>query len=393
MNLPSLPRTVWALGLVSLFMDASSELVHSLLPLYLATTLGASMTMLGVIEGIAEATAQIVKVFSGTISDYLGKRKLLAVIGYGMAALSKPMFPLAGSVGWVFTARLLDRIGKGIRGAPRDALIADVTPAALRGAAFGLRQSLDSVGAFIGPLLAIGLMMAFANDIKLALWVAVVPAVLAVLVLVIGVEEPSTASAAKGKSLVWHAAVRLPQRYWWVVALGIVFTLARFSEAFLVIRAQALGLGLGLAPVVLVVMSVVYAAVAYPAGVAADRMGARGLLVIALAFLITADGVFAAADGRGLVLVGAALWGVHLGLSQGLLSKLVADTAPADLMGTAFGIFNLMSGLALLLASVVAGIVWDTHGPAATFYVGAAFAAVAMVGIAVTRPRVAAELR
>lgn len=385
-----LPRTVWALGLVSLFMDASSELVHSLLPMYLATGLGASMVVIGLVEGIAEATAQIVKIFSGALSDYLGKRKMLTVIGYGMAALSKPMFPLAASVSWVFAARVLDRIGKGIRGAPRDALIADVTPAALRGAAFGLRQTLDSIGALIGPLLAIGLMLVFANDLKLALWFAVIPAIASVLVLVVGVEDSKSTPtksipASNQKSLAWRAVHRLSRRYWWVVALGAVFTLARFSEAFLVIRGQALGLGLGFAPAVLIVLSATYALVAYPAGVAADRISARGLLQFGLAFLVVADWIFAVAGGRALVLLGAACWGVHLGLTQGIFNKLVADTAPADLLGTGFGIFNLLSGLALLAASLIAGLMWEAYGPAATFYVGAAFASTAMIGLAITR--------
>ncbi|MSR13639.1 MAG: MFS transporter [Gammaproteobacteria bacterium] len=368
-------------------MDASSELVHSLLPLYLANSLGASMAVIGVIEGTAEATAQMVKVFSGVLSDYLGKRKLLAVIGYGMAALSKPIFPLAASVEWVFTARLLDRIGKGIRGAQRDALIAEVTPLTQRGAAFGLRQALDSVGAFIGPLLAIGLMLMLANDLKLALWAAVIPALLSVAVLCFGVAEPAARPLSTGKSILWHAATRLTRRYWWVVALGIVFTLARFSEAFLLLRAHSVGLNLAWAPSVLVVMSVVYAAVAYPAGVAADRLKPRGLLIIGLLFLIAADGVLAIAANPAMVLLGAALWGIHLGLTQGLLSKLVADAAPPDLLGTAFGVFNLMSGIAVLVASVLAGLAWDHYGPAATFALGAAFAAFATLGLAVTRTR------
>lgn len=382
-----LPRTVWALGFVSLFMDASSELVHSLLPLYMATSLGASMFLIGIVEGVAEATAQVVKVFSGTLSDLLGKRKMLTVIGYGLAALSKLVFPLASSIAWVFGARVMDRVGKGIRGAPRDALIADITPPNMRGAAFGLRQALDSVGAVIGPLLAIGLMLVFANDIKLALWFAVIPAALSMLVLIVGVEEPALATQSRHK-LSWRDAERLSARFWWVVGLGSVFTLARFSEAFLVVRAAQLGSGLSFAPLVLIVLSVFYALVAYPAGIAADRMRGSSLLLAGLLMLVISELVFARATGPVAVLVGAALWGTHLGLTQGLLSKLVADTAPAGLLGTAFGVFNLASGMAMLLASLIAGGVWQWFGAAATFYVGAGFAGCACLGVLGARARV-----
>ena len=377
-----LPRAVWALGFVSLLMDASSELVHSLLPLYMAAGLGATMVTIGVVEGVAEAVAQIVKVFSGTLSDYFGKRKGLTVAGYALAALSKPMFPLATSVAWVFTARVLDRIGKGIRGAPRDALIADVTPPELRGAAYGLRQALDSVGAFIGPMLAIALMLAFHNDFKVALWVAVVPALAAVLVAILAVDEPTASSQPSGRAPLSLADTsRLGRGYWGVVILGLVFTLARFSEAFLVLRARDLGLGLDFAPLVLLVMSVVYAALAYPAGIAADRISARVLLVLGLLVLVAADLVFAGAHTTVGLLSGAGLWGTQLALTQGLLSKLIADTAPVDLRGTAFGIFNLVSGVALLAASVIAGYLWDAYGAAATFEAGAVFAGVAALGV------------
>ena len=362
-------------------MDASSELVHSILPLYLTVSLGASMMTIGLIEGVAEALAQIVKVFSGGLSDYFGKRKALAILGYGLAALSKPIFPLADSVGWVFGARLLDRFGKGIRGAPRDALIADVTPPALRGAAYGLRQALDSVGAFIGPLLAIALLALFARDFKVVLWFATLPAVIAVLVLWAAVEEPVQPTPRVAQRLVWRDVRYLARPYWRVVLLGAVFTLARFSEAFLVLRGQHVGLGAAFAPAILVAMSVTYAVSAYPAGHAADHYPARVLLVPGLLVLVASDLLFAFANGPLLVLSGAALWGIHLGLTQGLLSKLVVDTAPPRLVGTAFGIFNLASGLALFGASALAGWVWDAYGPAATFEVGALCAAISAAGM------------
>jgi MFS family permease len=364
-------------------MDMSSELIHSLLPVFMVTVLGASMITIGVIEGVAEASAAVMKVFSGALSDYLRKRKFLTVLGYALAALTKPVFPLASSVGWIFAARVVDRIGKGIRGAPRDALVAELAPPTMRGAAFGLRQALDSVGAFIGPLLALGLMILLANDIRMVMWVAVVPAFIAVGLLMIYVREPDRArkEASARAPLTFADARRLPLRYWLVVLLGAVFTLARFSEAFLVLRALDVGLDLGYIPLVLIVMNVLYAGAAYPAGAAADHMSQRTLLLLGLALLIVADFVLAFATSPLPVFAGVALWGLHMALTQGLLSKLVADTAPAKLLGTAFGIFNLVSGGALLLASIIAGSLWSVAGPSATFLAGAAFATVAAAGL------------
>ncbi|MEO6165119.1 MAG: MFS transporter [Candidatus Binatia bacterium] len=370
-------------------MDTSSELVHSLLPLYLTVNLGASMVTIGFIEGIAEATAAITKVFSGVLSDYLGKRKFLVVLGYGLGALTKPVFPLATSIWWVFGARFVDRVGKGIRGAPRDALVADIAPPEMRGAAYGLRQSLDSVGAFIGPLLALVFMVWFANDIKAVLWVGVVPAFIAVALLALAVREPvsSARPTNQATTITFADTRRLESGFWLIVLLGAVFTLARFSEAFLVLRAQNVGVELAFVPVVLIVMNVVYAAAAYPAGVAADRLSRWTLLLLGLALLIFADLVLAMAQSPWQVSVGAALWGLHMGFTQGLLAKLVADSAPAELRGSAFGIFNLVSGVAMLLASVIAGALWQLAGPSATFVAGALFAALtALVILAYRRP-------
>lgn len=378
----ALPGSVWALGIVSLLMDASSELVHALLPVFMTAVLGASMVTVGIVEGIAEATAAMLKVFSGAASDWLGKRKRLLVLGYGLAAIAKPLFPLAPSVAWVFAARVLDRVGKGIRVAPRDALVADLAPEGLRGAAYGLRQSLDSIGAVLGPALAIALLAWLLVDIRAALWIAVIPAVLAVLVLVVAVREPERATPRPARAPIRLAdARRLAGRYWLVVALGAVLTLARFSEAFLVLRAADLGVTIAWVPAVLVVMSAVYAAVSYPAGIAFDRGRRRALLVWGLAALIAADLALAAAASLPMLFAGVALWGLHMGLTQGVLATLVAATAPEDLRGTAFGIFNLVCGAALLAASVLAGALWQTLGPAATFYAGAAFTAVALAGL------------
>jgi MFS family permease len=387
----ALPAGIWALGFGSLFMDTSSELIHSLLPVFMVSVLGASMLTVGMIEGVAEATASIMKVFSGALSDYLGRRKFLMILGYALAAFTKPVFPLANSVAWVFAARFVDRIGKGIRGAPRDALVADITPPQLRGAAYGLRQALDSAGALLGPLLAVVFMLAFANDIRAVMWVAVVPAFIAVALLAIYVREPERESGdlAVRAPLALADARRLKLNYWFVVLLGAVFTLARFSDAFLVLRAQDVGLDLGYVPLVMIVMNVFYAGAAYPAGAAADRMSQRTLLLLGLALLIAADLVLAFSASPLMAFAGAALWGLHMAFTQGLLSKLVADTAPAELRGTAFGIFNLVSGGALLLASVIAGALWSAYGASATFLAGAAFAAVATVGLLARRPQTA----
>jgi MFS family permease len=382
---PGLPRGIWALGLVSMFMDISSEMIHSLLPVFLVTVLGASAVTVGLIEGIGEATASISKLFSGWLSDRLGKRKALTVIGYGLGALSKPLFALAPTPSWVLLARFSDRIGKGIRGAPRDALVGDLSPPGLRGAAYGLRQSLDTVGAFAGPLLAMALMALFADDFRLVFWLAVVPGLIAVAILVLGVREPPQPRplAVARVPIRWSELGRLGRVFWGVVAVGAVLTLARFSEAFLILRAEDEGLSLALIPLVLVVMNVVYAASAYPMGALSDRYDRRLVLAAGFVVLIVADVVLALASGIWVVMLGIGFWGLHMGMTQGLLAALVTDTAPTDLRGTAFGLFNLASGAALLLASLIAGLLWELIGPAATFLAGATFTAAGLVGTVV----------
>lgn len=379
----ALPTAIWALGFGSLFMDISSELIHSLLPVFMVSSLGASMVVVGVVEGVAEATAAFVKLFSGALSDWFGRRKPLLVLGYALGAASKPVFPLAGSVAWVFAARFVDRVGKGIRGAPRDALVAEVAPANMRGAAYGLRQALDSVGSLAGPLLAVPLMVWFLGDIRSVLWVATFPAVVSVLVLIAYVREPERVEVrgAARPRLMFAGVGRLPGRYWIVVLLGAVFTLARFSEAFLVLRARDTGMPDGRVPLVLVVMNLFYAAGAYPAGSAADRINRRVLLLGGLALLVASNLVLAGATTPPTVLFGVALWGLHMALTQGLLAKLVSDATPGELLGTAFGVFHLVSGAMLLVASIVAGALWTTQGASATFLAGAAFAAIAAIGV------------
>lgn len=385
----AIPAGIWVLGFVSMLMDVSSEMIHALLPIYLVTVLGASALTVGVIEGIAEATASITKIFSGALSDWLGRRKALAALGYGLAALTKPIFPLAPSVGWLVAARFIDRIGKGIRGAPRDALVADLAPPNLRGAAFGLRQSLDTLGAFAGPLLAIAVMWLTANDFQAVFWIAVIPAFLSAGLIIIAVKEPE-----RPKDL---REVRMPLRrdelrrlgasYWWVVVIAAVFTLARFSEAFLVLRAQSLDLPLVFIPIVLVIMSLAYSLSAYPVGMLADRMDKITLLIAGLLLLLAADIVLAYTQGMIGLAIGVVLWGLHMGFTQGLLATLIAETAPPELRGTAFGMFNLITGVALLFASIFAGALWDWTGPQGTFMAGAGFALLTLVGLVAVRGR------
>ena len=381
-SLRHIPSGIWVLGFVSLLMDISSEMIHSLLPLFMVTILGTSTMVVGLVEGLAESLALVVKVFSGTLSDCLGKRKGLALFGYALGAFTKPLFAVASGVGLVLTARLLDRVGKGVRGAPRDAMVADIAPPQLRGAAFGLRQSLDTVGAFFGPLLAVGLMLLWANDFRAVFWVAVFPGLMAVALLLFGIHEPEHRQASKGRNPIrWDNLTRLGSAYWWVVWFGAMFTLARFSEAFLILRAQHGGIPIALVPLVMVAMNLIYSLSAYPFGKLSDRMSHLKLLTLGLLVLIAADLVLAVNDHWAVVVLGVGLWGLHMGMTQGLLATMVADTAPTDLRGTAFGFFNLASGLAMLIASVLAGFLWDQFGASFTFYAGAVFCGIAVMGL------------
>jgi MFS family permease len=379
----AVPRSVVALGFVSLFMDISSEIIHSLLPIFLVSVLGASALSVGFIEGVAEAASQVTKLFAGAISDWIGKRKPLVLIGYGLSALTKPLFPLASGVGVVVAARVVDRIGKGIRGAPRDALIGDVTPVELRGTAFGLRQAMDTVGAFIGPLLAMLLMAASNDNFRLVFWVAVLPAIVAVLLILYGVQEPVVPRPAERRPFPIQRSElgRLDGAYWWLVGIATTLTFGRFSEAFLLLAAEHVGLAIALIPGVLVIMNVVYAASAYPFGRLSDVVSRRLLLALGVGFLIAADIILATAGTPWQVAAGVVLWGLHMGATQGLLSTLVVDAAPADLRGTALGMFNLITGAAMLVASVLAGSLWTAFGPAATFIAGGAFAGIALIGM------------
>lgn len=384
----SVPKGVWALGFVSLFMDASSELIHSLMPIFLVSVLGASALTVGLISGLAEAVVSITKLFSGGLSDWLGRRKPLILFGYGLAALTKPMLPLAPSVGWVFAAHLIDRFGKGVRGAPRDALVADLTPPKLRGAAYGLRQSIDTIGAFLGPLLAILFMALLDDDIRAVFWVAVVPAIISVIIILLFVREAERPVASTKPKLRLRDAKRLETAFWLLITVASVFTLARFSEAFLVLRAAEAGLSDTFVPLVLVVMSGAYALSSYPAGVLSDRVTRSKVFATGILLLIAADVVLALfSSNLTLVLVGVALWGLHMGFTQGLLAAMVADRAPGDLRGTAFGLFNLAIGLVTLLASLIAGVLWEQIASWATFAAGAGFALLTLLLLPVVSER------
>jgi len=387
----NLPKSIWILGFVSLFMDVSSEMIHSLLPLFLVTGLGASVLSVGIIEGIAESTALIIKIFSGFLSDYFKNRKWLTVMGYGLGALSKPLFAIATSINMVFSARVLDRIGKGIRGAPRDALIADLTVIQNRGAAYGLRQSLDTLGALIGPLIAFGLMILWSNNFRAIFWVAMIPGLFAVLLLVIGIKEPPKLQSATGSTKAKKTMIQfnhiseLGSSFWWIVIIGAVFNMARFSEAFLVLKAQQVGIEMAMVPLVMVLMNLIYSGVAYPAGKIADQKGYHRVLIAGLLVLILADSLLAQNQGYVLLLSGVALWGLHMGMTQGLLASMIATEAPQHLRGTCFGVYNLISGLALLISSILAGFIWDKFGSEYVFYIGALWTVIALALLVVKK--------
>ena len=374
-----LPRNVWILGFVSLLMDLSSEIYHALLPLFITVTLGLPAAALGAIDGISEATASFAKLASGRISDRSRRRKPLILLGYGLAALSKPLFPLASGGAEVMGARFADRLGKGIRGAPRDGMIADETPPEMRGRAFGLRQALDTVGASIAPIAAVGLMIVLAGNIRAVFWIAVIPAMLCFLLAWLALKERSPAQADAGPRPPFFAGFRelhKPTRR--LIAVGFLFTLARFSEGFLILRGFDVGLSATLSPLVLVVFNLAFLALAYPAGSLSDRMSPKTILMAGMAVLIAADLVLAQPFGLAGLVVGVALWGAHMALTQGIFARLIADVAPPHLRATSFGAFYFIGGIGTLLASLGAGLLWDRQGPDATFIASAAVAGVAM---------------
>jgi len=375
---PPLPRNVWVLGFVSLLMDLSSEIYHSLLPAFVTITLGLPVTALGAIDGVAEGTANFAKLVSGRLSDRSLKRKPWILAGYGLAALSKPLFPLAQGAAELIGARFADRVGKGIRGSPRDAMIADETPPEIRGRAFGLRQSLDVVGALLAPIAAIALMAWLANDIRAVFWIAAIPAAFSFLLAWLALREPQRheAGAARTPLLSGFRAITAPTRR--LIAVGFLFTLARFSESFLILKGMELGLSETFSPLTIVLFNLAYVALAYPAGALSDRMSPRSILLAGMGVLIAGDLVLAYAGGYAALIVGVTLWGAHMALTQGIFARMIADSAPDHLRATSFGAFWFVSGLGGLLASLGAGMLWDRDGSSATFLASAGLAAVAL---------------
>ncbi len=388
-RLRNLPRAIWMLGFTSLFMDMSTEILQSLLPLFMVSVLGAPVALVGLIDGLTEATASFTKILSGALSDHLGKRKLLALAGYSFSALAKPLVPLAGGLLTVFLARFLDRVGKGVRDAPRDALVADLVSPRQRGAAYGLRQGLDTLGALAGPLIAVGLMALSAGNFRAVFWFSCIPAVACVATLALGVKEPERVRPAQREPFPLMASQlkRLSASFWILMAVIFLLLLPRFSESLLLLRAQNVGLAAVWVPLVFVAMNLVYAPIAAPAGLFSDRFGRRRMIFAGFAMLIPAQILLYRADQPALVFAGAAFWGLHYGLTQGALSAVVADAAPKQLRGTAFGVFHLISGLAVLIGSATAGIIWDSEGPATTFLVAAIVGGLGLFGLLVTRPR------
>jgi MFS family permease len=384
---PSLPRNVWILGFVSMLMDLSSEIYHALLPAFITIVLGLPVTALGAIDGIAEATANFGKLLSGRLSDRSAKRKPWVVAGYGLAALSKPLFPLAGSAPALMVARFTDRIGKGIRGAPRDAMLADETPPEIRGRAFGLRQSLDTVGALLAPLAAIALMWWFASDIRTVFWIAVIPAICSFALAWLALREPEQHLAPFKKSPFFSGFRQLDRETRRLLQVGFLFSLARFSEAFLILKGIEVGLSAAISPLTLALFNVAYVALAYPAGALSDRMSPRSILMAGIAILIAGDLVLAETSSFAGLVVGVALWGAHMALTQGIFSRMIADSAPDELRATSFGAFWFVSGIAALLANILAGRLWDSAGSSTVFISSAAIAAAAAAMLSLLNDR------
>ena len=384
---PRLPRNVWILGFVSLLMDLSSEIYHSLLPAFVTIVLGLPATALGAIDGVAEATASFAKLASGRLSDRSLKRKPWVVAGYGLAALSKPLFPLATSAPTVMVARFADRIAKGIRGSPRDAMIADETAPEIRGRAFGLRQALDTAGALLAPLVAIGLMAWFASDIRMVYWIAIVPAACSSLLALVALREPEQHLAPLKRSPFFAGFKELDKETKRLLQVGFLCTLARVSEAFLILKGIDIGLSEAMSPLTLAVFNLAYVALAYPAGALSDRMSPRQILLAGMAVLILGNIVLAETGSFAGLLLGVALWGAHMALTQGIFSRMIADSAPEHLRATSFGAFWFVTGIATLLASVLAGNLWDSAGSSAVFFSSAAIAAAALAMLSLLQER------
>jgi len=382
-KLKKIPKSIWTLGIVSLFMDISSEIIHSLLPIFMVSILGSSIIAIGIVEGISEATFLLIRIFSGVLSDYLGKRKIISVIGYGISALSKPLFPLANSVSLILIARFFDRLGKGVRESPRDALIGDIAPKSIRGACFGLRQSLDTIGALIGPIVAILGLLIFSNNIRAILWVSVIPAILSVVIFIVGIHDVEHKYTEDEKTFIFKFKniFKIGTEYWQIVLIGGLLNLARFSDAFLILKAYELGLPITYVPLVMVLMNCFYAVSSYPAGILSDNINRKFILIIGIVFLIIADLVLAFTDSTWMLALGVGFWGMHMAFTKGILDAMVTDTASIRLLGSAYGIFNFVCGIAVLFASIISGVLWQVYGPFYSFSVGAFLAFLACLSL------------
>jgi len=385
--LSRLSPNIALLGLVSLLTATSSAMVYGLLPVFLVKVLGASIGIVGVMEGLAEASNSAMRLLSGITSDWIGRRKPVVAFGYLLSAANKLVFPMAESVSIVFVARLVDRFGKGVRDAPRDALISDLTPSHIRGSGFGLRTALYTMGFVLGPLAAIGLMVASGDNFRLVFAIAVAPAFAAVGILLFAIgEDPAQSSReARFRIRLSHLS-RLPAAFWWSISVASLLSLARYSPAFLVLKASDVGIDPAFVPLILVFTHTVFSAAAYPFGALADRVDHRLQLALAVAVLLAADLVLAAGGTMVTAFLGASLWGLQMGVSEGLLSASVANAAPDDLRGTAFGIYQLAFGLAAFGASGTAGALWSIGGPPLAFGVSACVAA-GVVPVLAFRPK------
>ncbi len=376
-RLKNIHRNVWILGLVSLFTDFGTKAIQSILPLFLVSVLGANVSIIGLIEGIAESTASILKLFSGALSDYWGRRKELAILGYGLSTAIIPLFALANSPLWVLVARFGDRLGKGIRVAPRNALVADVTPIEQRGAAYGLRQTLDTIGAFSGPLVATIILLISGQNFRLVFWVALVSGIISVCLLVKGIRETPSSKEKRSKLIQWDTFQQLGRNYWVLVLAATLFNLGHFSDAFLLLKAQHIGIANAWIPLSMIVMNFSYMLSAYPLGLLSDRMGRKQLLVVAFWLFSLVYLGFAWVQQPQQIWGLFALYGVYLGMSQGILLALVADVTPSELRGTGFGVINLVIGIILLPANLLAGFVWETANPQIPFLLGSFLAILA----------------
>jgi MFS family permease len=372
-----LSRNVWVAGWVSFFMDVSSEMVYPLVPLFLSSTLGVSKSVVGLIEGIAEATASLLKLFSGVIADRFGKNKLLMGFGYGISTASRPILALASGWGMVFLARFTDRAGKGIRTAPRDAIIAASTPPGQLGLAFGFHRALDTAGAVVGPAVALAILAVWAADFRLVFWLSVVPGVLAVALIVWFIEADGRVRPAQA-ALAWSLR-GFDDRFWEFLLVIGLFSLGNSSNAFLILKAEQVGTSPAWISGIYVGYNALYALMSVPGGLLADRVGMRRMIIVGLGLFAAVYAGIALASTPQQIAALFLCYGIYMGLTEGVQRAYLATLAPKERTATAFGLYHMVVGIAILPASLFAGVLWDTVGPAAPFLFGAGMAALAAV--------------